>query len=91
MLLPTLWQFVVLLGLMFASIVVSYLLLYNPRLSLLQIDAFNIEPFNCSVCMTFWTNLVPNIILAYVWDWMFVVWGLITASALAYSVSRTYR
>ena len=88
---PTLWQFIVLLFMMFASIIVSYLLMWNPRLSLLQIDAFNIEPFNCSTCMTFWCNLVPNLILAYLWSPMFVIWGFITASALAYSVSRAAR
>ena len=87
-LIPSLWQFLTLLLMMFASLMVSYLLLYNPRLSLLQFDCFNVEPFTCNVCMTFWCNLVPNIILAYIWSPFFALWGLITASALAYSVSR---
>ena len=89
LLIPSLWEFIVLLGLMFVSIIVSYLLQWNPRFSLLQLDCFNIEPFNCVYCMQFWVNLIPNLILAYIWNPMFVLWGLITASALAYSVYRS--
>ena len=90
-LIPTLWQFLTLLSLMFVSIVVAYLLQWNPKFSILQLDAFNIEPFNCVYCMQFWVNLVPNIVLAYIWSPMFVLWGLITASALAYSVYRSIK
>lgn len=85
---PDLWQFITLVVLMHVSVMVAYLLQWNPKMSLLQIDAFNIEPFNCEKCMTFWCNLIPNIILAYIWDGWFLLWGLITASALAYSVIR---
>lgn len=88
-LIPSLWEFITLLALMFISIVIAYLLQWNPKFSLLQIDAFNIEPFNCQYCFQFWVNLIPNIILAYVWNPMFLLWGLITASALAYSVYRS--
>lgn len=90
-LIPSLFEFIALLALMFISIIVAYLLQWNPKFSLLQIDAFNIEPFNCQYCFQFWVNLVPNIILAYIWNPMFVLWGLITASALAYSVYRSIK
>lgn len=90
-LIPSLFEFIALLSLMFISIVVAYLLQWNPKFSLLQIDAFNIEPFNCQYCFQFWVNLVPNIILAYIWNPMFVLWGLITASCLAYSVYRSLK
>ena len=90
LLIPSLWEFITLLCLMFVSIPVAYLLMYNPKLTLLQLDAFNIEPFNCSKCMQFWTNLIPNVFLAYIWNPMFLLWGLITASALTYSVIRSY-
>ena len=90
-LIPSLFEFIALLALMFISIIVAYLLQWNPKFSLLQIDAFNIEPFNCQYCFQFWVNLVPNIILAYIWNPMFVLWGLITASALTYSVYRSIK
>ena len=90
-LIPNLWQFITLLVLMFISIPVAYMLMYNPKLTLLQLDAFNIEPFNCTKCMQFWTNFIPNIFLAYIWNPMFFIWGLITASALTYSVIRSYK
>lgn len=90
LLIPNLWEFITLLCLMFASIPIAYLLMYNPKLTLLQLDAFNIEPFNCSKCMQFWTNFIPNVFLAYIWNPMFLLWGLITASALTYSVIRSY-
>lgn len=90
-LVPNIYQFIALLLLMFVSIPIAYLLQWNPKLSILQFDCFNIEPFNCDKCMTFWTNLIPNIILAYIWNPMFAVWGLITASALTYSVMRSHR
>ena len=88
LLIPSLWEFIALLVLMFISIPIAYMLMYNPKFTLLQIDAFNIEPFNC---MQFWTNLIPNIFLAYIWNPMFFIWGLITASALTYSVIRSYK
>jgi hypothetical protein len=88
---PDLWEFLTLLALMFISIVVAYLLQWNPKLSILQIDAFNIEPFNCVYCFQFWCNLIPNVILAYIWNPMFLLWGLITAGALTYSVYRSIK
>lgn len=90
-LIPSLWQFLVLLLLMFVSIPVAYILQYNPKFSIMQIDAFNIEPFNCSKCMQFWCNFIPNVLLAYIWSPMFLLWGLVTASALTYSVYRSYK
>lgn len=88
-LIPDLWQFITLIVLMHVSVVVAYLLQYNPRLSMLQIEAFQIYPWICDKCMTFWCNLVPCIILAYIWDYMFVLWGLITSIALVISVMKT--
>lgn len=90
-LIPSLWEFITLLALMFISIPVAYILQWNPKFSLLQIDAFAIEPFTCQYCLQFWVNLIPNIILAYIWNPMFVLWGLITASALTYSVYRSIK
>ena len=87
-LIPSLWQFIVLVVMMHVSVLVAYLLQWNPRFSILQIDAYNIYPWKCERCMNFWVNLVPNIILAYVWNPMFVLWGLITASCIAYSISK---
>lgn len=83
---PSLWQFITLIVLMHLSVLVAYLLQWNPKFSILQIDAFNLYPWFCDKCMTFWCNLVPNIILAYIWNPMFFLWGLITAFCLAYSV-----
>ena len=91
MFIPTLWEFIVLLALMFVSIPVAYMLQWHPKFSLMQIDAFNIEPFNCQYCMQFWTNLVPNLVLAYIWNPMFLLWGLITAGCLTYSVYRSLK
>lgn len=91
LLIPNIWQFIVLLALMFVSIPVAYMLQYNPKISILQIDAFNIEPFDCQYCMQFWCNLIPNVILAYIWTPMFLLWGLITAGCLTYSVYRSLK
>lgn len=86
MLIPTLWQFLTLLFLMFESLIIGYLIVYNPKLRLNQIDAFNIFPFICQKCSTFWTNLIQNILLAYIWNPMFMLWGGITASILAFMI-----
>jgi len=85
-LIPSLWQFLVLLFLMFESFLVGYLIVYHPKFNLQQINAFSIYPFTCVKCSTFWTNLIQNIILAYIWNPMFLGWGLITASVLAYCI-----
>ncbi len=83
---PTLWQFLVLLFLMFESLILAYILVNNPRLRLNQIDALNIFPFICVKCCTFWTNLLQNILLAYIWTPMFMLWGSITAGVLAFMI-----
>lgn len=90
MVIPGLWEFIVLLFLMFESLILGYLLVNNSKLRLNQIEALNIYPFVCVKCTTFWTNLIQNIILAYIWNPMFVIWGLITASVLAYAIKYTW-
>jgi len=91
LLIPSLWEFIALLVLMHLSVLVAYLLQWNPKFSILQIDAFNLYPWICDKCMTFWCNLIPNIILAYIWNPWFALWGLITASCLAYSVYLSHK
>lgn len=86
MLIPTLWQFLVLLFLMFESLILGYILVYNPKFRLNQVDALNVLPFVCVKCTTFWTNLIQNILLAYIWNPMFMLWGGITASILAFMI-----
>lgn len=83
---PSIWQFLVLLFLMFESLLIGYMIVYHPMFRLNQIDAFNIFPFICQKCSTFWTNLIQNIILAYVWTPMFALWGLTTAGILAFMI-----
>lgn len=85
-LIPTLWQFLTLMFLMFESLILGYVLVYNPRFRLNQIDALNVFPFVCQKCTTFWTNLLQNVLLAYIWTPMFVLWGLITAGILAFMI-----
>lgn len=85
-LIPNIWQFLTLLFLMFESLIIGYLIVYNPKLRFNQIEALNIFPFICQKCSTFWTNLLQNIILAYIWSPMFALWGLITAGTLAYMI-----
>lgn len=88
-LIPTLWEFLVLLFLMFESLILGYLLVYNPKFRLNQVDALNIYPFICQKCTTFWTNFIQNILLAYIWNWVFLIWGLITAGILAFMIWYT--
>jgi hypothetical protein len=71
---------------MFESLILAYILVNNPRLRLNQIEALNIFPFICEKCTTFWTNLIQNILLAYIWTPMFALWGLITAGVLAFMI-----
>lgn len=83
---PTLMEFLTLLFLMFESLILGYILVWNPKLRLNQVDALNIYPFLCVKCTTFWTNLIQNILLAYLFNPMFALWGLVTASILAFMI-----
>lgn len=83
---PNIWEFITLLLLMFESILFGYLFVYHPKLRWSKIEAFNMFPFSCQKCFTFWCNLIQNILLAYIWNWHFVIWGLITALTLAYMI-----
>lgn len=86
---PSLWEFIVIIIWMHISVLVAYLLQWNPRFSILQLDAFSIYPWSCQYCMQFWVTLVPMLVLAYIWDGMFVLWGLIASGCLAYSVYKS--
>lgn len=88
---PNLLEFITLLLLMFESLIIGYVLVNNSKLRLNQIEALNIYPFICVKCTTFWTNLIQNIILAYIFNPMFALWGLITASILAYSIYFSWK
>lgn len=79
---PTIFQFLTLLSWMLCSIGIAPIIQYW----FMQMEAYQIYPFSCVKCTTFWTNLIPNILLAYIWTWQFSVWGLITASILAYMI-----
>lgn len=88
---PNLLEFITLLLLMFESLIIGYVLVNNSKLRLNQIEALNIYPFICVKCTTFWANLIQNIILAYIFNPMFALWGLITASILAYSIYYSWK
>lgn len=79
-LIPDLWQFLALLFIMFFTI------FFVPVFQsfILQFESFMLYPFICVKCCSFWICLILNIILAYIWNPMFFLWGLITASVLAY-------
>lgn len=79
-LIPDLWQFLTLLFIMFFTI------FFVPVFQsfILQFESFMLYPFICKKCCSFWICLILNVILAYIWNPMFFLWGLITASVLAY-------
>lgn len=76
---PTLLQFIALLAVLFFSI------WFTPVFQsfILKMDSFVIYPFVCAKCVNFWCNLIINIILAYVWNVWFLLWGLVTSIVLA--------
>ena len=80
MIIPDLFQFIVILLTMFFTI------FFTPVFQswILMLESFNIYPFVCSKCCSFWMNLIINILLAYIWTPWFLLWGLITSGVLAY-------
>lgn len=80
MIIPDLFQFIVILLTMFFTI------FFTPVFQswILMLESFNIYPFVCSKCCSFWMNLIINILLAYIWSPWFFLWGLITSGVLAY-------
>lgn len=88
---PNIWQFLFLLLWMLITLPTAYVIVFNPKYRINQIEAFNIYPFICLKCTTFWTNLIPNILMAYIWNYNFIWWGIITASILAFMIWYSYR
>lgn len=80
MLIPNLFEFLAVLFLMFFTI--FFVPIFQSKI--LQFESFMLFPFVCAKCCSFWMNLILNIILAYLFNPMFALWGLITASVLAY-------
>ena len=80
MLIPNLFEFLAILFLMFFTI--FFVPIFQRYI--LQMESFIMFPFVCKKCTSFWMDLILNILLAYIFNPMFFVWGLITASVLAY-------
>ena len=87
MLIPNLWEFLFLLIWMIVCIPLKDFV----QLFFLRMETFNVFPFVCPSCTIFWTNLIPNILMAYIFNPMFVVWGLITAFIDWYIIIYTYK
>lgn len=81
MLIPNLFEFLAILFLMFFTI--FFVPIFQSKI--LQLESFIMFPFICKKCCSFWISITINIILAYIWNPMFFVWGLITSFALAYA------
>lgn len=84
-LLPNLWQFIIVLGILFFSIWFTPIF----QMMILRFESFMLYPFICARCTSFWMNLILNIILAYVWNVWFLLWGLITSIVIAIMYTYT--
>jgi len=76
---PSLLQFLTVLIVLFFSIWVTPIF----QMMVLRFESFMLYPFVCAKCTSFWTNLIINIILAYVWNVWFLLWGGITSVVIA--------
>lgn len=88
--LPNLWEFIGLLLTMIFSFIFGYVAVYNPKYRFSQIEALNIPPFSCIKCMTVQTNLIVNIIFAYLFDPYYLIWGVITSIMVRYAIKLGY-
>lgn len=84
-LLPNLLQFIIVLGILFFSIWFTPIF----QMMILRFESFMLYPFICARCTSFWMNLILNIILAYVWNVWFLLWGLITSIVIAIMYTYT--
>ena len=84
-LLPNLWQFIIVMGILFFSIWFTPIF----QMMILRFESFMLYPFICARCTSFWMNLILNIILAYVWNVWFLLWGLITSIVIAIMYTYT--
>lgn len=76
---PTLAQFITVLFVLFFSIWFTPIF----QMMILRFESFMMYPFICAKCTNFWANLIINIILAYVWNVWFLLWGAITSITIA--------
>ena len=84
-LLPNLLQFIIVMGILFFSIWFTPIF----QMMILRFESFMLYPFICARCTSFWMNLILNIILAYVWNVWFLLWGLITSIVIAIMYTYT--
>lgn len=76
---PSLLQFLTVLAVLFFSIWFTPIFQYN----ILRFESFMLYPFVCAKCTNFWLNLILNVILAYIWNAWFLLWGGITSIIIA--------
>lgn len=88
MILPSLLQFYVLIGVTLFSYMLTYLSTHHPMFNLMQIEMFNRRPFSCWLCSNFWMNMFLMVNLAYIWNWMFLVWGLVFTGLTTYVIYK---
>lgn len=76
---PNLLQFLTVLAVLFFSIWFTPIFQYN----ILRFESFMLYPFVCAKCTNVWLNFIMNVVLAYVWNVWFLLWGGITSVVLA--------
>lgn len=77
---PSLAQFLVIL----AVFLLIFPIVPIIQSKLLRLYCYCKKPFSCVLCLSFWLSLLIFTLLAYIFDWHFFIWGLITSSAIAY-------
>lgn len=76
---PSLLQFLTVLIVLFFSIWFTPIF----QMMILRFESFMLYPFVCAKCTNFWLNLILNVILAYIWNVWFLLWGGITSVVIA--------
>lgn len=89
---PTFCEFIAIFFTTLVCYVTAWMLTSNANTAIwMKLEMFDLRPFNCPICLNFWTTLFGFVILAYALNPFFLLWGTIAAGMTTYCVYDKWR
>ncbi len=83
---PNIFEFYSLILISLSCYILTYLSVYNYKLSLSQLNVFNRKPFTCWLCSNWWLSWFCYITLAYIVTPWYLLWGGIFTCMTTYII-----
>lgn len=79
---PSLWQWLYVCAMTLLLFPLGQLVQYF----FLHLNSYNLKPFTCRLCTTFWTGIFIYTTTAYMWSPLIMLYGVIATALVCYAI-----